>query len=172
MRPDSQEISINIGAGSGLDLPPEVPSQSIGKELSFFALVYTAMFSIAHIALFSFSCMALNWIEEKFGVSMDGDVTPKGVKILEQFLTMLAIHSSGVTAAKLIDWTTSNFKSYIYENPYLSTENFDLMSDLSSNDQAAKARLQWHQKRFYTFYFVSIFILLLYFVVKTLAGVN
>lgn len=176
MRTDNEEISIDIdgtGAGGGGALPVEKPEPRVEvRQPSFFALVYTATFSIAHIALFSLSCIALNWIDEKFGATMDGDVTPKGVKILEQFLTMLAIHSSGVTAAKLIDWTTSNFNSYMYENPYLKTKDFDLVTDLNSKDDAAKNRLKWHQKRFYTFYFVSIFILLLYFVVKTLAGVS
>lgn len=98
---------------------------------------------------------------------------PTGTKLLQLILYVLGIHSGAITISNVIDWTDSNFQSYLYRNPKLLKEQFDKYSDLKNiTDPTAKYRLEWHTNRFYKFYFVSIFLLLTILFLKMYLMVN
>jgi hypothetical protein len=139
-------------------LPTQQPNSR--KPDTVWRRLFTAMFSIAFLLLFTCACIGLNLIDNKFGATTEGSVMPSGIKLLQLILYGIGIHSGAVVTCNLVNWTSSSFRTYWYENPMVLTK-FDLDDDLNTpEDLAAKARLAWHSKRFYTFYFVSVGIIL------------
>lgn len=134
--------------------------------------LFTAMFSLAFLMLFTIACIGLNMIDYHFSSTAEGSVMPSGIKLLQLILYGIGIHSGAVVTCNLVNWTSSSFRTYWYENPMIQTK-FDLDDDLNNpDDSAAKARLAWHGKRFYTFYFVSVAIILGILFLKMYLQVN
>ena len=142
-------------------------------NLNQFKMFYSAIFSVAFLLLF-FSCIhLLNYIDVRWGSTAEGQVMPTGIKLLQLIVYVLGIHSGGVTIAKVVDWTSSNLLSYVYENPYLKGEHYDKYTDVNNlTDLTSRRRLAWHDKRFYTFYFVSISLVTVILSLKMYLQVN
>lgn len=127
--------------------------------------IYSSLFSVAHGVLWWFCTLWLNHLEETYPKNIDTNVMGLGTQQIQLSLTVLAAHLSSVFIASLVDWTQSGMQSYIYQNPYILKNRYDLRSDLTlaATDTAAKIRMEWHQRRFYTFYFISIALQVLYY---------
>ena len=139
---------------------------------STYPYIYSALFSVAFIVLFFICIFGLNYIDLQ-NPTTDGSVMLTGTKVEQLCLYVLAIHCGCVTIANLIDWSTSNFKSYIYRNPKLFKNKFDETSDLDNTDNpTTKFRILWFQIKFYVFYFVSILIAMYILGLKMYLGVN
>lgn len=124
--------------------------------------------SIGHIFL-ALGCFHwLNFIDRAYQPLVDGTVMPQGTKMAVLCLTALGIHASALVITNLIHWTSTNFQAYIYQNPFVKKNSFDLMADINKpEDPSALARIQWFRKRFFTFYFVSVSIMGLMYLVNT-----
>lgn len=142
-------------------------------DMNQFKMFYSAIFSVAFLLLF-FSCIhLLNYIDIKWGSTAEGQVMPTGIKLLQLIVYVLGVHSGGVTIAKVVDWTSSNLLSYVYENPYLKGEHYDKYTDVNNlTDLTSRRRLAWHDRRFYTFYFVSISLVTVILSLKMYLQVN
>lgn len=147
--------------------------KTIEEKPTWFSIFYSALFSFAFLIIFIICVQSLNYIDLHYGSTAEGMVMPSGIKLLQLILTVGGFHTGALTIANIVDWTDSNFKSYEYRNPKLFKSTFDKYQDLNNSEcPKAKYRLQWFGKRFYTFYFVSVGLLLIIYTLKVYLGVN